>query len=109
MSIKNPWTAAEIARLRHLRDIDHMAFQDIARELVRTEKSCHAKYWAMRESILLTRQPEAGMRINVTPEAIADRDARYQLRMQQSPVAALLGDPLPGRSALDLRERGEHA
>jgi len=41
-----------------------------------------------------------------TPSSLAaleDRDRRYELQAHQSLTAAFLGDPLPGRSALDRR------
>jgi hypothetical protein len=41
------------------------------------------------------------------PLALADRDRREALRDQQSVTAAFFGDPLPGMSALDRREREE--
>ena len=40
-----------------------------------------------------------------SPLALADRDRREALRDQQSLTAAFFGDPLPGMSALDTRER----
>src|SRR5262245_53164155 len=39
------------------------------------------------------------------PLALADRDRREALRDQQSLTAAFFGDPLPGMSAFDRRER----
>jgi len=39
------------------------------------------------------------------PLALAERDRREALRDQQSLTAAFFGDPLPGLSALDRRER----
>ena len=39
------------------------------------------------------------------PLALADRDRREALRDQQSLTATFFGDPLPGMSALDRRER----
>jgi len=39
------------------------------------------------------------------PLALAERDSREALRDQQSLTAAFFGDPLPGLSALDRRER----
>jgi hypothetical protein len=39
------------------------------------------------------------------PLALAARDSREALRDQQSLTAAFFGDPLPGMSALDRRER----
>jgi hypothetical protein len=39
------------------------------------------------------------------PLALAERDRREALRDQQNLTAAFFGDPLPGLSALDRRER----
>jgi hypothetical protein len=39
------------------------------------------------------------------PLALAERDIREALRDQQSVTAAFFGDPLPGLSALDRRQR----
>jgi hypothetical protein len=39
------------------------------------------------------------------PLALAERDSREALRDQQSLTAAFFGDPLPGLSALDRRQR----
>lgn len=100
-----PWSAEELARLRYLRDVLRWQFKAIGRDLGRTESSCNTKYVVSTDGPVTHGQLEAGMRVAVTPEALADRDARYQLRMQQSPIAALLGEPLPGRSALDQREK----
>ena len=44
---------------------------------------------------LLIHQPPA--------EALADRERRQELALNQSPCQALLGDPLPGYRALDKR------
>ena len=43
------------------------------------------------------------------PLAVAERDRREELRDQQSLTAAFFGDPLPGMSALDRRQRNERA
>ena len=43
------------------------------------------------------------------PSALADRDRREALREYQSITAAFFGDPLPGMSALDRRQRSERA
>jgi hypothetical protein len=100
------WDAEEVSRLRYLRDVLRWDFKAIGRDLGRTDASCNTKYNVITEGPTPVHgQPEQGMRVAVTPAALADRDARYQLRMQQSPIAALLGEPLPGRSALDQREK----
>lgn len=105
--LSRPWPKDEVARLVHMRDVLHMSFQDIGRDFGRSIAACESKYnvfkkeWAPRHD-----SGWAGNSIKATPEAIADRDARYQLWLQQPAAAALMGDPLPGRSALDQRERG---
>jgi hypothetical protein len=43
------------------------------------------------------------------PLALAERDRREELREHQSLTAAFFGDPLPGMSALDRRQRNERA
>jgi len=48
---------------------------------------------------------ELGRTFTPCPLALADRDRREALRDQQSLTAAFFGDPLPGVSALDRRER----
>jgi hypothetical protein len=43
------------------------------------------------------------------PAVLAERDQRMQAAAAQDACAALLGDPLPGRSALDERRQREAA
>jgi len=42
---------------------------------------------------------------DVAPEAVAERDRAFTVEL--TPGQALLGDPLPGRSALDRTRAGE--
>lgn len=88
------WTPAEDALLLRMRDAEHLPFQEIIRHLNRTRDACKARYTLLKKEPELVRAP-----INT----IADRDERYQLWLRQPAAAALLGDPLPGRSALDMR------
>jgi hypothetical protein len=48
---------------------------------------------------------DLGRTFTPCPLALADRDRREALRDQQSLTAAFFGDPLPGMSALDTRQR----
>lgn len=41
----------------------------------------------------------------VSPQALAERMLRKDAEMRQSPIAALLGEPPPGYSALDRRKQ----
>jgi hypothetical protein len=103
-----PWCAEDMARLKHMRGVLHMAFPDIGRELGRTTSACHTKYLVITSGLSPLHGPaEAGNSVKVTPAAIADRNARYQAWLVQSPVAALMGDPLPGRSALDQKRSAQ--
>lgn len=73
---------------------------EIAKRLNRSAGSVIDRYYRIRSSAHRGR-PEPGTQVPVTPSALADRDARYRLRLQQSQVDELMGDPLPGRSARD--------
>lgn len=88
------WTPAEDALLLRMRDAEHLPFQEIIRHLNRTRDACKARY------ALLKKEPEF---VRAPIDTIADRDERYQLWLRQPAAAALMGDPLPGRSALDMR------
>jgi hypothetical protein len=106
------WSDEEIARLHHMRDVLHLPFQDIGLELGRSREACKIKYNTIEQGRILScdaldRGERNGLRVSVTREALADRDARYQAWLRQSPAAALMGDPLPGRSALDQRRQSE--
>ncbi len=90
------WTRDEDTRLIHMRDVDHASIQDISRELKRTRDACKCRYTLLHKRT----EPDP---IHAPIDLIADRDARYRAGMRQSAAAALMGDPLPGRSALDQR------
>jgi len=75
---KNKWTDDDVRRLQRLRDVDNMDFPAIGRAMGRTPASCHAKYWAIINARLVYGAREAGSRIDISPEAIADREARYE-------------------------------
>ncbi len=94
------WIPAEDARLIHMRDVDHASIQNISRELKRTRDACKCRYTLLHKRT----EPDP---IRARIDLIADRDARYRAGMRQSAAAALMGDPLPGRSALDQRRQSE--
>ena len=102
------WTPAEDALLLRMRDVEHLPFQEIIRHLNRTRDACKARYTHLNRTrdackaryTLLKKEPEF---VRAPIDTIADRDERYQLWLRQPAAAALLGDPLPGRSALDMR------
>jgi len=88
------WTPAEDALLLRMRDVEHQPFQEIIRHLDRTRDACKARYTLLKKESDIVRAPI---------DTIADRDERYQLWLRQPAPAVLMGDPLPGRSALDMR------
>lgn len=104
--LRKAWPKADEEELLRRRDEEHQSFPEIDAAMGRTPRSCRAKYHQLKADPNPRRgMPEPGMRVAVTPAALADRDARYRLRMLQPAAAAIMGDPLPGRSALD-QKRG---
>lgn len=124
------WTEAERSRLFALRERRYH-WDDIAREMKRTSGSCQQQY-NLRKPEGTPRKTRSA-RVDVPPPAPAPRmpvlqaaptppsarrvsthvlinDADLRARIaQQGLTAGLLGDPLPGRSALDQRNMGAGA
>lgn len=98
------FTDEEIADLLRMREVDRLSFPQIDAALGRRHGVCKAKYQQLRDggSLLVERRLIEPPPIKVPEDRIADRDRRRALS-PASITAALLGDPLPGRSALDLR------
>ena len=103
-----PWKPDDIALLVDLR-AQGAAINDIAERLNRTVASVHGKLNHIRAE--RRPRPKAKMgRPPITPPpddhriaALAARDRRLALAPRDL-TASLLGDPLPGYSALDRRE-----
>ena len=107
--LRQKWPDADVERLLYKRDVEHKPFHVIDTELGRGVDCSRHKYQAIKAGASPRHgPPEEGNRIQISPAAAFDRDARYQARLLQSPAAALMGDPLPGRSALD-QKRGQQA
>src|SRR6266852_1379264 len=89
-----PWYAEEIASLRHMRDFGHMSFQDIGQKLGRTTNACKSKYSAPEMVRVLSCDAidpaENSIPRRISPEQISDRDARYQLWLEQPATAQLM-------------------
>lgn len=96
----NVWSADEDARLLLLRDDQKLPFRDIDRDLGRSLESSSARYRTLRG--LRKTDKKMGRR---TERAIVEEATRQRhdasAREHVSLTAILLGDPLPGRSALD--------
>jgi len=100
------FTDDEVAELLRMREVERLSFPEIDAALGRRHGVCKAKYRQVREgdSAIVERRLLEPPPIKVPPDRIADRDHRRALS-PASITAALFGDPLPGRSALDLRGR----
>lgn len=102
--VTGPWTDEECATLFHLRDVKHWSFTRIDDHLLRSRGNAAGKYQSLKKHAA----KEAG-------EAPADKAPAHVLieravRRALAPrdlTAAVFGDPLPGRSALDRRLAGE--
>lgn len=100
------WSLSEAESLLYKRDIEGLEFKQIADDLGRTKISCVAKYTALKTGPSPTYScREDGAHITASASEMLDREVRYQLWLKQNPIDALLGVPLPGRSALDERQR----
>lgn len=99
------WSDTAIAELFRLRDAG-LTFVEIGAEIGRPERACRATYHS-RLSSLRAAAAARGLSAPSTAQerAFAERDARLRLD-HPSITAAVLGDPLPGRSALDMRGGG---
>ena len=97
--LRKPWTVEEDAQLLRLR-AEGKTFLTIAHRLGRRQRSC-AEHYA-----LLCGEPASGdyggVRHEPPPSILAERDACLSYG-HVSLTAAICGDPLPGRSALDRR------
>lgn len=103
-----PWTKQDINQLVALREVEKKQFGEIDEILGRSINSSRAKYHNVKA---LEGHPGDGMirldtsmRVSVSPRALAERDIRSHALLHQSPTAALMGDPPPGRSALDRKQ-----
>jgi transposase len=93
------WPPEETAQLLRLRDECKLGWSEIAKRLGRASGTCHSKYTYVKNG--------ASKNKVARPEPVSAESHREWLRrMSLSPAnltAALLGDPLPGYSALDKR------
>lgn len=112
------WDEAEITRLLHLRYVEKRTLPVIAGKLSRSLNATQSKLAmlvrAERAAIVQGVAPPRGYGAVQIPsltakkaseaQALRERDERLA-RPHRSITAFMLGDPLPGRSALDLRGR----
>lgn len=111
----DPWSAVGVENLLVLRDIEKLDWPEIADTLGHTQEECKYRYDIVKESHALQDHiREHGRRPNKSfaPQLLDDREARalakmnrdYECSMRGDLAPILLGDPEPGRSALDRRK-----
>lgn len=114
---RRAWTAAEIALLSELRGRG-VPYRQIAAEVGHSENCCTVMLHYQRQG--RTRTPKGGRRAVMnrvssavqlgsrapSPEALAQRVALAAALQQRGITAVCMGDPPPGRSALDQRRGG---
>jgi hypothetical protein len=92
------WSAADIANLRRMREVERKTWKEIDRALNRALGSSCGKYARLRA---IDRADEIAQEKR---EAKAERE-RLRGLSHLTITAAVFGDPLPGRSALDRMHR----
>ena len=117
MARKNGWSHAEICKLFTLRDIEGLKWSAVAAEMPRrSQEACQVQYGKLADkgralvisSVQVRQAPpsRAPARAVPTSRLIAVAELMQRIGVQ-GVTAGLLGDPLPGRSALDRkRARG---
>lgn len=113
MSKGSAWSASDDARLLHLRSgPDPMSWEDAAREMGRSISALRTRYSALQNGVAVTdetRKRRSSMNkviseapnARVSPQMIADREARYEASLRRSLTQVFFGDPAPGFSFLD--------
>jgi hypothetical protein len=87
--VKRAWTQREVEELLRLREVERMRWHQIEK-LLNRENSARTKYEALRRA----RRKEALL-------SASDKPSEHL-----TITASVLGDPLPGRSALDKKRAG---
>jgi hypothetical protein len=95
-----PWTKAEMDHLLLLRDKYRKGWDEIAKVMGRPSGTVYSKYYYIKN---LYTGPREAVGTKAIPQPIVDA---WRQRMATAPrdiTAALMGDPLPGHSALERR------
>jgi hypothetical protein len=93
------WPPEDVAQLVMLKDEARLGWTEIGKRLNRSSGTCWSKYHYIKNHV-------ASVKVVAREPANAETHREWLRRMALSPVsltAALLGDPLPGYSALDKR------
>lgn len=103
----NRWTAEEDARLFHLHDVEGWFFNAIDVELGRANKASSDRYrLLMRQRGDAPKKPPTKTSRTLLRDAIRVHEVARITAGHTTITGMLLGDPPPGRSALDQRRTG---
>lgn len=99
------WTSDDIALVMHKRDVEKKLWEVIGSEMNRSRAACHAKWDSIKNPRTSFPHQEP-----IVPRMVPDISAEHDrnIRVNLAPrdlTAAFFGDPLPGYSVLDKRER----
>lgn len=98
-----PFTAHDIARIIHMREVERRKWPQIDAALGRARGGCCVKYESLRRVKDTPRPCESGGRIHLSTDQVEDREARAAAAERMTATAVFFGDPPPGYSALDRR------
>lgn len=104
MPKKSSWTSDDIIHVMHKRDVEKKRWKEIGAELGRSSTACHAKWDAIKNPrVSFPRGPSVP---RLVPDISAEQDRAFRVNLAPRDLtAAFFGDPPPGYSALDKRER----
>lgn len=103
------WTRNEDAAVTRMRDDEKLPWEFIAQEMKRSVNAVRTRHSELRSGRAHARRlhEEISVNIRVTPEMLADRDARMEASWRRSTTAMFFGDPPPGYSYLDRKQQAE--
>ena len=101
---RNAWSRDELKAAIEMRFVKGLSPENIAQALGRTSNSVEQKLAYRGADGALIECNRADRNITIPEQVLRDRDHRMSL-WPSDVMAALMGDPVPGRSALD--QRGE--
>lgn len=99
IKIQKAWPPEETAQLLRLRDECRLGWNEIAKRLGRPSGTCYSKYTYVKNS---TPKNKVARPEPLNAESVREWLHRSSLS-HQTLTAAIMGDPLPGYSALDRR------
>ena len=96
------WTEEDMALARKLY-AEHQSFVAVAKIMGRNKQTVNDWLSGARGGGANRVKVIKNEAMCIPPEVLQDRERRYQLMMTVDPVKLMLGEPLPGYSALERR------